>query len=115
MTNQQKKQTPTFVVVLPLGTDDQTKWQLGLATEVARLIYNATAGFGHKQLRLLRESKEWLQAIKIKDKAERSKRCSELRKAYGLTKNSFRQFANNCCKDMRAVRTANGFDKFKRI
>ncbi|MDT3663200.1 MAG: hypothetical protein ROM54_06760 [Anaerobiospirillum sp.] len=100
MTNQQKEQTPTFVVVLPLVTDDQTKWQLGLATEVARLIYNATAGFGHKQLRLLRESKEWLQAIKIKDKAERSKRCSELRKAYGLTKNSFRQFANNCCKDM---------------
>ena len=100
MTNQQKEQTPTFVVVQPLVTDDQTKWQLGLATEVARLIYNATAGFGHKQLRLLRESKEWLQAIKIKDKAERSKRCSELRKAYGLTKNSFRQFANNCCKDM---------------
>ena len=100
MTNQQKEQTPTFVVVLPLATDDQTKWQLGLATEVARLIYNATAGFGHKQLRLLRESKEWQQAIKIKDKAERSKRCSELRKAYGLTKNSFRQFANNCCKDM---------------
>ena len=57
MTNQQKEQTPTFVVVLPLGTDDQTKWQLGLATEVARLIYNATAGFGHKQLRLLRELK----------------------------------------------------------
>lgn len=100
MTNQQKEQTPTCVVVLPLVTDDQTKWQLGLATEVERLIYNATAGFGHKQLRLLRESKEWLQAIKIKDKAERSKRCSELRKAYGLTKNSFRQFANNCCKDM---------------
>ena len=58
-------------------------------------MYNATLGSALGRLQRMRESLPWLQTRSMPRGKERSKRFSDLQKAYGLTENGLRTIANN--------------------
>ena len=90
-----KSITPTFVVELPLRVNDQQNRFLTQAFEFGRTLYNATLGSALGRLQRMRESLPWREARSMPKSKERSKRFSDLQKAYGLTENGLRTIANN--------------------
>ena len=90
-----KSNTPTFVIELPLCMNDQQNRFLTQAFEFGRTLYNATLGSALGRLQRMRESLPWRQTRSMPQGKERSKRFSDLQKAYGLTENGLRTIANN--------------------
>lgn len=90
-----KSNTPTFVIELPLCVNDQQNRFLTQAFELGRTLYNATLGSALGRLQRMRESLPWRQTRSMPQGKERSKRFSDLQKAYGLTENGLRTTANN--------------------
>ena len=90
-----KSNTPTFVIELPLCVNDQQNRFLTQAFEFGRTLYNATLGSALGRLQRMRESLPWRQTRSMPKGKERSKRFSDLQKAYGLTENGLRTIANN--------------------
>ena len=90
-----KSITPTFVVELPLRVNDQQNRFLAQAFEFGRTLYNATLGSALGRLQRMRESLPWRETRSMPKGKERSKRFSDLQKAYGLTENGLRTIANN--------------------
>ena len=109
-----KASTPSFILELPLKTDDASERRLTATFEFGRQLYNATLGTALGRLKRLRESSAWRKAIAMpkflssektngkgrtvvkKDKnTERNKRLSELQKAAGLTEYDLLKVANN--------------------
>ena len=87
--------TPTLVVELPLRVNDQQNRFLTQAFEFGRMLYNATLGTSLGRLQRMRESKAWREARDMPKGKERTKRFSELHRAWGLTENGLRTIANN--------------------
>ena len=90
-----KSNTPTFVIELLLCVNDQQNRFLTQAFEFGRTLYNATLGSALGRLQRMRESLPWRQTRSMPKGKERSKRFSDLQKAYGLTENGLRTIANN--------------------
>lgn len=90
-----KSNTPTFVIELPLCVNDQQNRFLTQAFEFGRTLYNATLGSALGRLQRMRESLPWRQTRSMPRGKERSKRFSDLQKAYGLTESGLRTIANN--------------------
>ena len=90
-----KSNTPTFVIELPLCVNDQQNRFLTQAFELGRTLYNATLGSALGRLQRMRESLPWRETRSMHRGKERSKRFSDLQKAYGLTENGLRTIANN--------------------
>lgn len=90
-----KSNTPTFVIELPLCVNDQQNRFLTQAFELGRTLYNATLGSALGRLQRMRESLPWRETRSMHRGKERSKRFSDLQKAYGLTENALRTIANN--------------------
>lgn len=90
-----KSNTPTFVIELPLCVNDQQDRFLTQAFEFGRTLYNATLGSALGRLQRMRESLPWRETRSMPKGKERSKRFSDLQKAYGLTEFGLKTIANN--------------------
>lgn len=90
-----KSTTPTIVVELPLGVNDQQNRFLTQAFEFGRTLYNATLSSALGKLQRMRQSQLWRETRSMPKGKERTKRFSDLQKAYGLTDFGLKTIANN--------------------
>jgi hypothetical protein len=90
-----KKQTPTFVLELPLvATEGQAK-HVRAHLEVGRHFYNAVLSEGQRRLRQMRADPAWktARAIPHSRKPERAAAFSRLREQYGFSEYALHQAA----------------------
>ena len=90
------EQSSTFLLELPLVTDDAAHRRLEKAFDFARNIYNATLGHALGHLQRMREDPRWRAAVEM-DKADPERRniFRSLNQDYGLTLNGLRTVAND--------------------
>jgi len=90
-----RAKTPTFIVELPLSVCDNTERQLTARLLAGTRLYNAALGEALRRLGLMRESKAWQAARKLKAK-ERSAAFGSAIKAHDFTSASVSAFATGC-------------------
>ena len=91
-----RKTTPTFVAEFPLRTTAADERELSIRMDAARHIHNACLGEALRILQLMRESKAWRAARKIKSKKKRSEAFNATAKAFGYTAVAIQKFAEQC-------------------
>ncbi len=79
--------TPTFLVELPLDTQEAQAKHLRAHLEAARCLYNALSGEAMKRLRLMRADSRWQEAHRLPKtcKQQRHALFSSLRQEYGFS------------------------------
>ena len=82
-----KSSTPSFILELPVKTDDSQTRILQKRFEAARQIYNACLGESMRRLNLIRQSKTYQKARKIPKGKERSQLFKDLNLHFGYTIN----------------------------
>ena len=90
-----RAKTPTFIVELPLSVCEKTERQLTARLMAGTRLYNAALGESLRRLGLMRESKAWQAARKLKAK-ERSTAFSKIIKECDFTSASVSAFATGC-------------------
>ena len=86
--------TPTLVVEIPLKTQPNQEISLEAMLEAARQLYNACLGEAMRRLRLMRQSKSYQEAKKLKKKSkERSESFKKVREEFGFSEYSLHSFA----------------------
>lgn len=75
--------TATYIAELPLSVSQETDRQLSARLLVGTRLYNAALGESLRRLDLMRESKAWQSARKLKAK-DRSSAFQALTKAFGF-------------------------------
>jgi hypothetical protein len=95
---QMRVKTLSFIAEFPLITTPDQEAELSIRLDAARQIYNASLGEALRILSLMRESKLWQQARKIKDKKERSAAFQTAVESLGFTLGSLYKFTKECRK-----------------
>jgi hypothetical protein len=82
-----RKQTPTFLLELPLQVTAGQAARLRAHLEAGRQFYNAVLSEGHKRLRQMRADPSWqaARALPRVQKQERAKAFGRLRQQYGFS------------------------------
>lgn len=82
-----REKTPTFLVELPLKTDEGAAKRIRGHLEAGRQLYNAVLSEGNRRLKRMRDSTAWQEAraIPLSQKAERRAAFSALRAQYGFS------------------------------
>src|SRR6266496_2434117 len=82
-----REKTPTFLVELPLVTNEGEAKRIRAHLEAGRQLYNAVLSEGNQRLKRMRASKAWqdARAIPQTQKAERRTAFSALRTQYGFS------------------------------
>jgi len=90
-----KKQTPTFLLDLPLVIEAAQAKHLRAHLEVGRQFYNALLSEGQRRLRRMRADPAWqaARAIPRSRKQERQAAFSALRERYGFTEYALHEYA----------------------
>jgi hypothetical protein len=90
-----KKQTPTFLLELPLVVDPAQARRLRAHLEVGRQFYNAMLSQGQHRLRQMRADPGWqaARAIPRSHKQERQAAFSALREQYGFSEYALHEYA----------------------
>ena len=94
-TREPKKQTPTFLLELPLVVDPAQAKRLRAHLEAGRQLYNALLSEGQRRLRQMRADPAWqaARAIPHSRKQERQAAFSALREQYGFSEYGLHQAA----------------------
>jgi len=87
--------TPTFLVELPLATNEEQAKHLRAHLEAARCLYNALLGEAMKRLDLMRADRRWQEARRLPKtcKKPRSALFSSLRSQYGFFEYALHDYA----------------------
>ena len=87
--------TPTFLVELPLATNEAQAQHLRAHLEAARCLYNALLGEAMKRLRLMRADSRWQEARHLPKTRlhQRNALFSSLRKQYGFSEYALHHYA----------------------
>src|SRR6266487_517162 len=87
--------TPTFLVDLPLATNEAQAQHLRAHLEAARCLYNALLGEAMKRLRLMRADSRWQEARHLPKTRlhQRNALYSSLRKQYGFSEYALHDYA----------------------
>src|SRR6516165_9607534 len=90
-----KKQTPTFLLELPLEVDAGQAARLRAHLEAGRQFYNAVLSAGQRRLRRMRADPAWraARAIARMQKQERTAAYSALRERYGFSEYALHELA----------------------
>ncbi len=95
-----KKQTPTFLLELPLLVDPAQAKRLRAHLEAARQLYNALLGEALGRMQRMRADRRWQEAraVPLTQKQARASAFSALRKEYGFSEYALHTFAKeaNC-------------------
>ena len=95
-----KKQTPTFLLELPLAVTEGQAKHLQAHFEAARCLYNALLGEALARLHRMRADPAWqaARALPKTHKQERATAFSHLRQAHGFSEYGLHEFAKgaNC-------------------
>src|SRR5215470_1929838 len=95
-----KKQTPTFLLELPLAVTGGQAKHLGAHFEAARALYNALLGEALARLHRMWADPAWqaARALPKTQKQERAAAFSHLRQVYGFSEYALHDFAKraNC-------------------
>ncbi|MBE0507284.1 MAG: transposase [Marinospirillum sp.] len=90
-----RAKTPTFIVELPVSVSQETERQLTARLLAGTRLYNAALGEALRRLDLMRESKDWQAARKLKGK-QRTDAFRSVVKKFELTSASVSAFATRC-------------------
>ena len=93
MPSQTKRNTPSFVLELPLQTNPHHEKQLQARFEAARQFYNACLQEALRRLRLLRESKAFRRARRLNKGKQRTQAFRQLNQDHGFLEYSLHSFA----------------------
>lgn len=87
--------TPTFLVELPLATNEARAKHLRAHLEAARCLYNALLGEAVKRVRLMRADSRWQEACRLPKtcKQQRTALFSSLRKQYRFSEYALHDYA----------------------
>jgi hypothetical protein len=100
--------TPTFLVELPLATNEAQAKHLRAHLEAARSLYNALLGEAMKRLDLMRADSRWQEARRLPktDKNSRAALFSSLRSQYGFSEYALHDYAklSQYCHDCQTYR-----------
>ncbi len=90
-----KKQTPTFLLELPLVVNQGQAKRLRAHLEAGRLFYNALLGEAKSRMQRMRADPRWqaASAIPRSQKQERHDAFSSLRKEYGFSEYALHDYA----------------------
>lgn len=92
-----RKQTPSFVLELPLSADGGDEPVLSARFEAARQLYNAVLGEALRRMSLMKESKEWQTARTLSPKSrERSGAFAECARGFGFTDYDLQSYGTRC-------------------
>jgi hypothetical protein len=94
-TRKPKKQTPTFLLELPLSVNPAQAKRLRAHLEAGRQFYNALLSQGQRRLRQMRADPAWqvARAIPRSRKPERAAAFSRLREQYGFSEYTLHEVA----------------------
>ena len=87
--------SPTFIVEMPISVSQEAERQLSARLLAGTRLYNAALGEALRRLDLMRESKAWQVARKLKSK-ERTAAFKALIKQFGFESASISAYATNC-------------------
>lgn len=90
-----RAKTPTFIVELPASVSQETERQLTARLLAGARLYNAALGEALRRLDLMRESKAWQAARKLKGK-QRTDAFRAATQAFEFTSASVSAFATRC-------------------
>lgn len=90
-----RPKTPTFIAELPLVVSEETQRQLSARLLSGARLYNTGLGEALRRLDLMRQSKAWQAARKLKA-AERTEAFKALVKQFDFTSASISSFATEC-------------------
>ena len=91
-------QGDSFVLTLPLATKSSDERALGIRLEAARCVYNAVLGEALRRLDLMRQSKAWQRACKMRRGDARRDAFKQLREAFDFSDFSLQSFGTTCKK-----------------
>jgi putative transposase len=91
-----RAKTPSFIAEFPLVTTKGQDRELAIRLEMSRQIYNAALGESLRILDLMRESRAWQQARKLKKKKARAEAFQAAIKAFGFDSNTIEKFVKTC-------------------
>jgi hypothetical protein len=80
-----RAKTDTFILELPLVITEQDETALLSRFRVGQMIYNAVLGEALRRLGLMRQSRAWQAARKMKDAGEKAETYSNLRQKFGFS------------------------------
>lgn len=86
---------PTFIVTLPVSVSQEADRQLSARLLAGTRLYNAALGESLRRLDVMRQSKAWQAARKLKAK-ERPQAFQAIIKAFGFTSAAVSAFATQC-------------------
>src|SRR5215472_9845008 len=99
-TDEKRKQTPTFLLELPLGVTAGQAKRMRAHLEAARQLYNAVLSEGQRRLRRMRADPDWqaARAIPRLQKQERKRAFGALRQQHGFSEYALHEAAKglNC-------------------
>ena len=102
-TTEPRKQTPTFLLEVPLCVTASQARRLRAHLEAARQLYNAILSEGQQRLRRMRADPAWqrARAIPRTQKLERKRAFGELRQRSGFSEYALHEAAKglNCTRD----------------
>ena len=107
-----KSSTPSFILELPVKTDDSQARILQKRFEAARQIYNACLGESMRRLNLIRQSKTYQKARKMPKGKEHSQLFRDLNLRFDFSEYSLWHTQQNCV-HLKRSRKYN-LDKLKR-
>src|SRR5258708_40319609 len=86
-----REKTPTFLVELPLCTNEGQAKRIRAHLEAGRQVYNAILSEGKRRLQQMRDSRAWQEAraLPTSQKAERQAAFSALRTQYRFSDYDF--------------------------
>ncbi len=87
--------TPTFLVELPLATNEAQAQHLRAHLEAARCLYNALLSEAMKRLRLMRADNRWQEARRLPKTCKKTRHAlfSSLRSQYGFSEYALHDYA----------------------
>lgn len=88
-----KTRSPTFITEIPLVISCTDAGILASRFEAGRQLYNACLNEAMRRLKLVKQSKKYQEAKKLKNKKERAKAFTEANQAYGYSEYALHRFA----------------------
>ena len=84
--------SPTYILTLPLHTEDWQEHILEKRLEIARMIYNACLGEAWRRYQCMIRNQEYWNAVRMKKSKERNQLLKQFKKEYGVEKYSLNMF-----------------------
>lgn len=84
--------SPTYILTLPLNTEDWQEHILERRLEIARMIYNACLGEAWRRYQCMIRNQEYWKAVRMKKSKERNQLLKQFKEEYGVEKYSLNMF-----------------------